>query len=80
MSLHTFTNLSLDRCFFFQCHCVKYLFSRISFQWVGNNSYCARKFSLRGFLVGNPLVFTRINYFLKLSLFPTDESAISLAG
>lgn len=79
MSLHSFTNLSLDRCFFSQYQSVKYLFSCISCQWAGNNSYCARKFSLRGFLVGNPLLFTKINYFLNLSLFPTDESATSFA-
>ena len=80
MSLQSFTNLSLDRCFFSQYQFVKYLFSRIGCQWVVNNSYCAKKFSLRGFLLGNPLLFTRINYFLKLSLFPRDRSAVNAAS
>lgn len=53
MSLHSFTNLSLDRCFFSQYQFVKYLFGRISCQWVGNNSYCARKSLKENFLVGN---------------------------
>jgi len=63
MSLHSFTNLSLDRCFFPKYQCVKYIFSRISFQWVGNNSLLTGKFSSIVFLVANPLLFTKINYF-----------------
>lgn len=43
MNLHTFTNLSLDRCFFVKYRYAKYLFTPIGFQWVGDNSFLGEK-------------------------------------
>ncbi|MEH2115275.1 MAG: hypothetical protein V7K39_22860 [Nostoc sp.] len=79
MNLPNFTNLSLDRCFFSNASALNISSVVLVFNGLGIIVDCARKFSSRVFLVVNPLLFTRINYFLNLSLFPTDESATSFA-
>lgn len=80
MNLPSFTNLSLDRCFFLNASTLNISSVVLVFNGLEIIVYCARKFSSRVFLVVNPLPFTRFNYFFNLSLFPRDESAISLAG
>lgn len=75
MNLPSLTNLSLDRCFFLNARALNISSVVLVFNGLRIIVYCARKFSLRGFLVNNPLLFTRINYFFKLSLFPRDRSA-----
>lgn len=80
MNLPSFTNLSLDRCFFLNAITLNISSVVLVFNGLGIIVYCARKFSLRVFPVGNILLLTRFNYFLNLLLFPRDESATSFAG